>query len=41
MEHALRQRIASAAFVVRLRAWRSGGIVREVVVVVVVVRVGM
>ena len=31
MGHALRQRIASAAFVVRLRAWWSGGIVREVV----------
>ena len=38
MEHAPSQRIASAAFVVRLLAWRSGGIVREEVVVM---RAGM
>lgn len=29
-EHALKQRIASAAYVVQLRAWRSGSIVRVV-----------
>ena len=42
MQHALRQRIASAAFVVQLRVWWSDGIVREEKEeVVVVVRVGM